>query len=99
MLFREVFQLVFQSKYKTNINDNNQEYKKPIQITPALICIALDQALALDLTNDCNGLDQHAWDTKRSGTQMASLEASSPEALDFSGFQAQKKTSVDVFRC
>ena len=30
---------------------------------------------------------------------MASLEASSPEALDFSGFQAQKKTSVDVFRC
>ncbi len=29
---------------------------------------------------------------------MASLEASSPEALDFSGFQAQKKTSVDVFR-
>ncbi len=28
---------------------------------------------------------------------MASLEASSPEALDFSGFQAQKKTSVDVF--
>lgn len=28
---------------------------------------------------------------------MASIEASSPEALDFSGFQAQKKTSVDVF--
>jgi hypothetical protein len=24
MLFREVFQLVFQSKYKTNINDSNQ---------------------------------------------------------------------------
>jgi hypothetical protein len=31
----EVFQLVFQSKYKTNINDNNQSHKRPIQITPA----------------------------------------------------------------
>ena len=30
---------------------------------------------------------------------MASLEASSPEALDFSELQAQTKTSVDVFRC
>ena len=28
---------------------------------------------------------------------MASLEASSPEALDFSELQAQTKTSVDVF--
>lgn len=27
---------------------------------PGKICIALDQALAFDLTNDCNGLDQHA---------------------------------------
>ena len=30
---------------------------------------------------------------------MDSLEASSPEALDFSELQAQTKTSVDVFRC
>lgn len=32
---REVFQLVFHSKYKTNNYDNNQQYKRSIQITPA----------------------------------------------------------------
>jgi hypothetical protein len=36
-------------------------------------------------------------DTKTPGTQKASTEANGPETLDFIGFQAQKKTSVDVF--
>jgi hypothetical protein len=35
LLFCEVFQLVFQPKYKTHINHNNQSYKRSIQITPA----------------------------------------------------------------
>ncbi|RDS89705.1 hypothetical protein DL347_19025 [Pseudomonas fluorescens] len=34
---------------------------------------------------------------KASGTQKAYTEANSSETLGFSGFQAQKKTSVDVF--
>ncbi|WP_278406849.1 hypothetical protein [Pseudomonas rhodesiae] len=38
-----------------------------------------------------------AWDTKTHGSQKASAEAKGSETLDFTGFQAQKKTSVDVF--
>ncbi|NMZ18453.1 hypothetical protein HBO08_15580 [Pseudomonas rhodesiae] len=38
-----------------------------------------------------------AWDAKTHGSQKASAEANGPETLDFTGFQAQKKTSVDVF--
>lgn len=35
ILFCEVFQLVFQSKFRTNITYNNQYDKRAIQITPA----------------------------------------------------------------
>ena len=33
------------------------------------------------------------------GTRNTSTEANGPETLDFTGFQAQKKTSEDVFFC
>ena len=39
------------------------------------------------------------WNTKPSGTQKTWKAPLSPETPVFTGFQAQKKTSVDVFRC
>lgn len=39
------------------------------------------------------------WNTKTSGTQNSSTEGNGAEILDFVEFQAQKKTSMDVFSC
>jgi hypothetical protein len=39
------------------------------------------------------------WDTKAAGTQKLSKASIKPETPEITKFQAQKKTSVDVFRC
>jgi hypothetical protein len=38
------------------------------------------------------------WNTRMAGTQKLSKDRKSAEAPVFTGFQAQKKTSVDVFK-
>ncbi len=58
---------------------------------------ATSVSVLVSQNNDSDGLEYHG-NTQPVRTHDSSAELNGPETPVFTGFQAQKKTSVDVFR-